>query len=856
MRWWVPCVLVLALGGFVVTSRVQLGQQADGSFLISTGQRIELLGKTVRLEGARSKDLALSPDHQRIAVLAHGRLLIAKLTGDELSETAIAAAPLGVAWSPDGKFVYCSLSSGKIGKFLISESNITKTGQLDVVASSEKRAPGTTGLAVDSKGNIFAALSIRNEVIELNSDGKIESTWNVGASPYNLVLSPNEQILAVANRGGMIVSPNPLQGDPTTRQAFDGTGVANALSAGTPVQIDPRTDAALGGSVSLIPVGTTKTGAKAIQVGRQPAGMVFTNDGKKLYIADSDEDAVSEIDTLSQTEARRFSITPKEDPGFGQIPTSLALSPTNDKLFVALGGANAVAVIDMAKSPRVLGYFPTAWYPIALQADASELFVACSKGIGSRPSAKTTGFNVHDSVGAYQIFKYSEMADLPNLTKHVAKNNLWSTTLTARKNRKAVPLPDRLGEPSVFKHVVYIIKENLSYDTAMGDIKTGNGDPSLCTFPLNVTPNHHELANRFGLLDNFYISGTNSADGHQWVDSAIANDYTERNYGASQRSYPYDGGDPLAFSPAGFLWSQAKAAGRSVRVFGEFVDKPTITDSLTGKTPDWKRCWADYKSGKGEIVVKAGTSQAQLRENLDPTYIGFPVTITDQWRADHYIKQLNDWESNNSMPNLSILLLPNDHTGGTRPGWPTPRAEVADNDFALGRLVEAISKSKFWPETLIIVAEDDSQNGQDHVDGHRSICFCISAYSRPGTTNSDIYNHVSIAATIGRVLGMPPMTRFDRTIKPMYGCFGEKPDLTPFSAVLNQVPLDELNPPAKKNLTLASRKLAEACELMDWDEPDTQDQQILNRAIWDREAPRSVGMAGYPTSYPPSRKPR
>jgi len=378
----------------------------------------------------------------------------------------------------------------------------------------------------------------------------------------------------------------------------------------------------------------------------------------------------------------------------------------------------------------------------------------------------------------------------------------------------------------------------------------GNGDPSLCTFPENVCPNQHALARRFGLLDNFYISGTNSADGHQWVDSAIANDYTERNYGANERSYPYDGDDPLAFSPAGFLWSQARASGKSVRIFGEFVNKATIIDTKTGKTPNWQRCWADYKSGKGEVVIKAETAEAALRQNLDPTYIGFPLTVTDQWRADTFLGQFKKWEADDSMPNLSILLLPNDHTGGTSPGWPTPRAEVADNDLALGRIVEAISHSKFWAQTLIVVAEDDSQTGVDHVDGHRAVAFCISPYSRKGVTISDIYNHVSIASTIGRVLGMPPMTRFDRTIRPMSSCFGDKPDLSPYTAVPNQVAIDELNPPVKKTASAEARRLAEACAKMDWTEPDVQDQNVLNRAIWQKEAPRSVGRAGFSTAYP------
>lgn len=859
MKRWIPVLglVVLAtagLVGFVASNRKQLGEQPDGSFLVSSGQRVELIGKTIRLEGSRPKDMALSPDQLLVAVLAHNRLFVSEPTGTIRAEIRLSAGPLGVAWAPDGKQIYCSLGSGSIGSFEFTGSGLTKLGEFAAGPPSTHINPGTAGLAVTSNGTIYAALSILNEVSAISSDGTLLGTWKTGACPYYLALSPDGHTLAVANRGGTIVAPSAEQGDPTTRMAFNGTGVANAMSAGTPVQIDPRTDAAIVGTVSLIQVDVLKSEAKSVMVGRQPSGMTFSKDGKTLYVADSDEDAISLVDVSTPKEIKRLSLAPKEDPGYGQIPTAIALAPDGNHVYVSLGGANAVAVLENAADPKLEGYFPTAWYPIAMLFKSDQLLIGCAKGVGSRPSSKKTAFGVHDSVGAYQCVSLADIKDLRAMTRRVATNNEWAKTPGPRKGRKAVPVPERLGEPSVFTHVVYIIKENLSYDTAMGDFVGANGDPSLCVFPELVTPNHHELARRFGALDNFYISGTNSADGHQWVDSSIANDYTERNYGANERSYPYDGNDPLAFSPAGFLWSQAKSAGKSVRIFGEFVDKPSITDTVTGKTPDWQRCWQDYRSGKGEIVVKAETAEAGLRANLDPTYIGFPLTVTDQWRADIFLGQLKQWETNGAMPNLSILLLPNDHTGGTRPGWPTPRAEVADNDYALGRLVEGISKSKFWENTLIIVAEDDSQNGQDHVDGHRSICFCISAYSRKGTTNSDVFNHVSIASTIGRVLGMPPMTRFDRTIKPMFSCFGDKPDLTPYTVVPNRVPIDELNPPAKKNTTVQAQQLAEACEKMDWSEPDEQDQNILNRAIWLKEAPRSVGRAGYSTAYPAARR--
>jgi DNA-binding beta-propeller fold protein YncE len=859
MKKWVPFLAVATLSavglvGFVASNRKQLGVQPDGSFLVSSGQRVELIGKTVRLEGARPKDLAFSPDHSLVAILCHSQLFVADSTGAIWAQKGISPGPLGVAWSPDGKKIYASLNTGRIGVFGWSGSSLTNDGTLSATTIDKKANPGACGLAVAPNGTIYAALNLVNSVAAISPDGTLLATWKVGACPYNLALSPDGHTLAVANRGGTIVAPSPEQGDPTTRTSFKGTATANAPSAGTPVQIDPRTDAALVGTVSLISVDDLQSEPKSVTVGRQPSGLTFAKDGKTLFVADSDEDAISLVDITKQTESARIPITPKEDPGFGQIPTSIALSPDGNRIYVSLGGANAVAILDNPSAPHLVGYFPTAWYPVSILANGDQLLIGCSKGIGSRPASKKTAFYVHDSVGVYQTVSLNDIRDLRGMTRRVALNNDWTTTPGPRKGRAPVPVPQRLGEPSVFTHVVYIIKENLAYDIAMGDLAGANGDPSLCVFPELVTPNHHELARRFGALDNFYISGTNSADGHQWVDSSIANDYTERNYGANERSYPYDGNDPLAFSPAGFLWSQAKAAGKSVRIFGEFVDKPSIIDTVTGKTPDWQRCWQDYKSGKGEVVVKAETAEAGLRENLDPTYIGFPLTVTDQWRADIFLGQLKQWETNDAMPNLSILLLPNDHTGGTRPGWPTPRAEVADNDYALGRLVEGISKSKFWANTLIIVAEDDSQNGQDHVDGHRSICFCISPYSRKGTTNSDIFNHVSIAATIGRVLGMPPMTRFDRTIKPMFSCFNDKPDLTPYTVVPNHVPIDELNPPAKKNPTVQAQQLADACARMDWSEPDEQDQNILNRAIWLKEAPRSVGRAGYSTAYPASRR--
>lgn len=853
MKKWALAVAAISIGGGATFTAIRrLGAQPDGSFLVSSEQRIELLGKTVRLEGQRPKDLSLNPDGKRVAILTHRRLIICDLDGTTIAEAKLAAGPLGIAWSPDGKRVYATLDTGKIASFEFDGAKLDRNPDLLVEPAATKGEPGTCGIAVAPDGTIYAALSIRNAVVALGPDGTIKSRIAVGACPYHVALSTDGRTLAVANRGGAIVSPPSEQGDPESRGSFSGTGVANADTAGTRVQVDPRTDAALTGSVTLIRIPDNST--RVVAVGRQPSGMTFSKDGSTLYVADSDEDAISVVDVVAGRETKKLSVTSPEDPGFGQIPTDVALSPDGAALYVSLGGANAIASISLGSNPRVLGYFPTAWYPIALRRSDDKFLIGCAKGVGSRPKSKTTGFGVHDNVGVFQSIAIADVRDLKAMTGRVARNNGWTNTPGPRKGRAPQPVPDRVGEPSLIEHIVYIIKENQSYDVALGDMAEGAGDPSLCTFPEEVTPNLHALARQYGLLDNFYISGTNSADGHQWVVSSVANAYSEQNYAANVRSYPYDGGDPLAFSPAGFLWSKAKAAGKSVRVFGEFVDQPSVIDTKTGKSTDWRRAWADYKSGKGEVEIKPITSQAALRPFLNPRYIGFPSTVSDQYRADVFLQELKDWEAANKAPDLSIVLLPNDHTVGTRPNWPTPRAFVADNDLALGRIVEGISHSKFWGKTLIIVAEDDSQLGLDHIDGHRSIALVISPYSRGGVTNSDLYSHVSIASTIGHVLGIPPMTRFDRTTRPMVGCFADRPVAQPFKVVPNRVPLDELTPPAKK-LSGEARRLAEACDRMDWTHADTQDADIVNRAVWLAEAPRTVAKRGYPT-HPRTAKPR
>ncbi len=820
----------------MIQSRLFIGKQPDGSVLVSTGQTLTPAGQSVTFDYQRPKDLAISPDGRYVAVLAHRRLLVLDRAGVQKGDLAITAGPLGVAWSPDGTKLYASAAAGKILIADWSSEKLTKSKDLPVdgLLAGEKKLrpdPHLAGLAVSPDGNtLFAAMTTRNTIARVDlATGNVLNLIATGIAPYHVALSADGKTLAVSNRGGSRVRPPAAQIDPNTEQPFEGTGVPTQLSASTPVQINPVTDAVWQGSVSLIDTATLD--AKEVAVGRQPSGLAFSRDGRSLYVTESDSDSISFVDVPLARVAVNLSVRPDQDPQFGQIPTDVTPSSDGQRLYVALGGVNAVAVVDLKSPPKVAGYVPTGWFPIALGMEGDRLFVASSKGIGSRPSNKQTGFGVHDGVGLLQSIALSDLANLKSHSQKVAQNNKWHETLAARAKQSPSPVPQRLGEPSVFKHVVYIIKENLTYDSTMGDMKEGNGDPSLTTFGENVTPNHHALAREYVLLDNFYTSGTNSADGHQWTSSSVANGYIEQNYSSNVRSYPYDGGDALATSPEGYLWTAAHRAGKWVRVFGELVNKPKILNPATGKAPTFLEAWEDYKSGKNSMVIEAHTDNAALRPHMHPNFIGFPSIISDQWRADQFLKDLKGWEANGRMPDLSIMLLPNNHTSGTRVGMPTPQASVADNDLALGRIVESLSKSRFWKDTLILVIEDDSQLGVDHVDGHRSVAFCISPYTKRGAVVSEMYNHTSFIRTLGLVLGMPPMNRFDRNGVPLTACFTEKPDFRPYTARPTNIPLDTMNPSPDK-LTGLQRELAVACSSLDWSDVDKAHAITVAKASW------------------------
>jgi hypothetical protein len=401
------------------------------------------------------------------------------------------------------------------------------------------------------------------------------------------------------------------------------------------------------------------------------------------------------------------------------------------------------------------------------------------------------------------------------------------------------PVPERVGEPSVFEHVIYVIKENRTYDQVLGDVAAGNGDSSLCIFGKHVTPNHHALAEQFVLLDNFYCNGVLSADGHQWAVEGHVADGVEKSFGGWTRSYPFPGDDPLAFVSSGFLWDNALLHGQSFRNYGEMgLAKPVPANAT------FTDIYQDFVNRGGRISYKLTTAIDELRRYTCPTYPGWNLVIPDAVRAEVFLGELKQFERDGRMPNLVIVYLPSDHTRGTTPGAPTPAAMVADNDLALGKVVEGISRSRFWPKTCVFVIEDDPQNGFDHVDGHRSLCLVASPYTKRHAVVSEFYNQTSVLHTMELMLGLPAMNQMDAMAPVMRGCFSDGPDLIPFTALPNEIPLDQLNPPAKAlrgpALHWAQESLAQRM-----DQPDLADENTLNRILWHARR----GDATYPAEF-------
>ncbi|MDB5089735.1 MAG: phosphoesterase, partial [Mucilaginibacter sp.] len=399
--------------------------------------------------------------------------------------------------------------------------------------------------------------------------------------------------------------------------------------------------------------------------------------------------------------------------------------------------------------------------------------------------------------------------------------------LLPRKNIAPKPMPERIGEPSVFNHVLYIIKENRTYDQVLGDMPEGNGMKSLCIYGDSITPNQHSLARNFLLLDNYYASGKCSAEGHQWTDAAMVTDYVEKSVRAWFRSYPHVQEDALVYDSNGFIWNNAADHGKTVRIYGEAC-VPHFDNKLT-----WTDIYNDYKAGKPFNFTNTSTI-SRVRPMLSQNFPGSDEhRIPEQVRASAFINELKDYESKpgDQLPQLMVMALSADHTVGTRPGFPSPNAMVADNDLALGRIVEAISKSRFWKNTVIFVTEDDSQAGWDHVSAYRTTGFVISPYSALKRNVSTNYNQTCVVRSIEQILGIPPMNIMDATALPMFKCFTNKPSAQTYTALSNRVPINAISPKLS-SLKGAALHYAQLSLRPEYDHIDGGNDDVMNRILW------------------------
>ena len=512
-------------------------------------------------------------------------------------------------------------------------------------------------------------------------------------------------------------------------------------------------------------------------------------------------------------------------------------------------GKNASAVSSGKKS-LITGFIPTGAYPSAITLyNKNHLYVCNLEGEGvtlalSDKTTKNLVYNSHHMLASVSMIPLPGKKILKAYTDTViAVNDLSRATLAREKpgnNVPPKPVPVRIGEPSVFKHVVYIIKENRTYDQVLGDMKQGDGDPALCIYGQEVTPNIHKIAEEFMLLDNFHVSGKCSAEGHQWTDASIVTDYIEKNMRAWFRSYAHVQTDALVYAPTGFLWDNGLKNNKSVIIYGE------AAVPVNSKKLSWTDIYKKYLNGE-KIDFYNKTTIEPVKKILSQDYPSYGShEFTDAMRADVMIRDLKKCEAlpGDQLPELMVVALPNDHTAGTRPGSPTPRAMVADNDLALGRIVEAFSKSRFWESTVIFVVEDDSQGGWDHVSAYRTVCLVISPYSRLGSVNHTYYTQPSVVRTIEQVLGLSPMNIQDAIANPMFDCFGKASDKKPYNAVQNNIAIDEMNPPLT-SLSGKALHYARKSMLPEFDGVDSGNDDLLNRILWFA----AKGHTPYPAKY-------
>lgn len=849
-----------------------VGRTGVDRVVLPVNQVITPAGKQIELHGLRPQVLALSPDG-RILVTSgktHDLIVIDPDTPGIIQKVALPADTVlssspgetsshilkpdkddqasytGLVFSPDGTRLYLSNVKGSVKVFEVGANHhITGIGSIAVPNANAPRRKEAipSGLAISNDGRrLYVVGSLANKLYEFElPTGKLLRTFDVGAVPYTVVLARHKAY--VSNWAG---------------RRPDANSVTGRAGQGTVVRVDSR-GVVDEGSVSVIDLDTGKQIAE-IMTGLHASALLVTPNGRYVCVANANSDTVSVISTKTDTVVETIPVRWQAQDLFGVSPNALAISPDGRTLYVCDGTQNAVAVISFhpgksrflglfpvgkSGNSKLRGLIPTGWYPGAIVFDGSRrtLYVANIKGTLPGPdyNSNRRGYNSHEHLGTISIIPLPDRAELKEQTVAVLRNyrraveqNVFAA---ARPDQPPRPVPERIGEPSVFKHVIYLIKENRSYDQILGDVKEGNGDPKLCVFGRHVTPNEHKLVHDFVLMDNLYCCGILSADGHEWADAAFATDNMEKSFADFPRSYPdllsSDDFDAVAYSPAGFIWNDALGHGRTFLDFGEgTMAVKRWKDPHARKRITFLDSYRDFVNHTGLISYSSRPGLDSLAPYIVTNTVGWSLSIPDVFRASQFISELKKFEAKGEMPNLIVMDLPNDHTSGTDPDKPTPAAQVADNDLAFGQIVQALSHSPFWKDTCIFACEDDPQAGWDHVSGYRTTAYVISAYTKRHTVIHVNYNQTSILRTIELMLGLPPMNQMDATATPMAACFKDQPNFTPYDCVTNNIPLDQMNPEVSAIKDRRQRHDAIVSSHFDLEKADQCPDGVLNKILW------------------------
>ena len=758
---------------------------AEDRTLLPNGWYLTPAGQSIPLTSDLPLNMVLAPDGVHLAITNNGNGrqtidLVNLQKNQVVSSVTIGKAWLGLTFSKRHHYLYASGGNDDIiirymlsGDTLINKDTLT----LGRPWPAEKISP--TGLTLDEAHDRLYVVTKEDDALYVcnTKTMKVLSRLPLGAEAYTCILNPTSPELYISAWGGR------------------------------KVWIYNTKDDALLDSVAT---------------GDHPTDMAMTANGKWLYTADANSNSVTVIDVRSRKVVETLHTALSPDAPIGSTTNSVCLSPDGKTLYIANADNNYLAVFDVSDPghSHSLGFIPVGWYPTCVRAHGRQILVTNGKGLASMPNPlehqpgqprnkkgyKTSGDSDKDQYigsmlkGALSVIPAPTAETLAAYTRQVYGNTPYS----AQREQQAPgepgnPIPRKAGEPSPIKYVFYVLKENRTYDQLLGDMPQGNGDTSLCLFGRRVTPNAHALASAFVLLDNFYVDAEVSADGHNWSMAGYATDFVEKNwpsnYSGRGGNYDFDGSRPVANPTKGFIWNYCQRAGVSFRNYGEFEDNgPPTLDLL--KTAD----------------------------HYCRPYTGWNLDTQDIRREAVFEQDFDSLVKAGAVPHFSTIYLPNDHTSGGRKGAYTPVAQIADNDLALGRLVDHISHSAIWGQSAIFVLEDDAQDGPDHVDAHRSPAYVISPYIRRGAVNHTMYSTTSVLRTMELILNLPPMSQYDAAATPLYGCFDAQPDTTPFNAVPAGVDINVRNTASTASAMLSAR--------FDLTRADAVPDALLNEVIW------------------------